>query len=112
MRRYAALPLCVCLASPFWSGCQTTQQTAQVEPTPPGSFWSADGQSANTELVSNRDGEAKIRFASRPRRDGSTTLSNLLPGSGSDRIPLPRTDEGRLRDIETERPNEQPIGAF
>lgn len=112
MRRFSALPLCVCLAAPLWSGCQSTQQTAQVEPTPPGTFWSADGTPAHTELVANRDGSPKIRFASRPSQDGGTPLSNLIPGSGSDRIPLPRTDEGQLRDIETERPNEQPIGAF
>jgi len=112
MRRLALLPLCVCLAAPFWSGCQTTGQTAQASRTRPGSFLSADGQPLKTELVNNRNGSAKVRFASRPDRDGGSSLSELLPGSTGDRIPLPRTDAGELRDVDAPPSQQQPIGAF
>ncbi len=112
MRRLAVLPLCVCLAATCWSGCQSARHTAHVEPPRPGASWSAGGESSRAELVSNRDGEAKVRFASRPGGEGGSSLSNFLPVGSGDRIPLPRTDDGALRNIDSAGPVEQPIGAF
>lgn len=112
MRRLATLPLCVCLVAPLWSGCQSAQRTARVERTSPGSFWSAEGQKSRTELVSTRKGAGEVRFASRSNRNGGSSLSGLLSGGGSDRIPLPRTDGDGLRNLETPGANDQPIGAF
>ena len=53
-----------------------------------------------------------MRFASRANRDSGSGLSGILSGTRSDRIPLPRTDAGGLRDVDAARPAEQPIGAF
>jgi hypothetical protein len=109
MRRLAALPLCVCLAAPLWSGCQSTShRTARVDRAQPATFWSADGGS-QTRLVSGRSDGVPTRLASRSSRDGNS-LGGLISGRRPERVPLPRT---AARDIDSARGSaDEPIGAF
>ena len=110
MPRFAVLPLCVCLAAPLWSGCQTASpRTALVERAQPATFWTANGSGSQTRLVSGRSEAAPTRLASRSNRDGGT-LGGLLTGSASERIALPRAN---VRDIDSSRgAGDEPIGAF
>jgi len=111
MRRFALLPLCVALAAPLGSGCQTASpRTARVERAQPATFWSANGSGSQTRLVSGRSGPAPTRLASRLSRENGGAFGGLLSGGASERVALPRAD---VRDIDSGRgTGDEPIGAF
>jgi hypothetical protein len=111
MPRNFALIAFACVFAALSSGCQTTQQTARVERPRADSFWSAEGRSA-TSLV-HRQGDGEVRFATRNPSNSGGSFSGLFSGgSGKERIPLPRTQPGGLRNVEREASADQGIGAF
>jgi hypothetical protein len=111
MRRLALLPLCVCLSAPLWCGCQTSPRLASADrPQPPSSFLSAEGRPPRTELASGRTGTTPVRFVSRSGQDHNGSLTGLLSGSRTERIPLPRTDA--MQTVDRTAAGNQPIGAF
>ncbi|MBA3315967.1 MAG: hypothetical protein M3552_12405 [Planctomycetota bacterium] len=111
MPRLPVFPILMCLAASLASGCQTAQQTARVERPRGDAFWTADGRSS-TSMVA-RKGEGEVRFASRDTSNGGTSFSGILSGgTGKERIPLPRTQPGGLRNVDRQASAEQGIGAF
>ena len=111
--RFPLVPvLCVVTLSTHLVGCQATPESAGTARSQPGSFWSAEGRRSGTELVSRRRAAPTMRFATRSGGESHSAFSGLLGGSKTDRIPLPRSDEGGLREVDSARASHQPIGAF
>jgi hypothetical protein len=109
MSRFAWIPICVCLAAPLVSGCQSASpRTASTAGSRPSGFWSADGKTTQTTVATGRGGSTPFRLTSTKGRDDAVTRT---AGGRAERIPLPRTDVGGLRDVDGSAPARS-IGAF